>query len=157
MENVSRSRNTFWLLFFLALIVGVLAGLKLIAGSQVNNQPQVVFNHQVIFVEIVNTPEKIAQGLSGRTILKSNSGMLFIFNKPGRYSFWMKDMKFPLDFVFIKNAQVVDIAENILPPQEGESPKTVNAQQDFDKVLEINQGMVKKLNVKKGDVVEYKL
>src|SRR5882672_5260542 len=40
-------------------------------------------------------------GLSGHSPLAADEGMLFIFPAPGEYGFWMKDMLFPLDLVWI--------------------------------------------------------
>lgn len=106
-------------------------------------------------VEIADTPEKRNQGLSGREVLGDNQGMLFIFDKPGNYPFWMKKMKFGLDFVFINGDRVVDIIESVAYPAAGEEPSAVISRQDFDRVLEINQGLVKKLDLKPGAQVQF--
>ena len=51
---------------------------------------------EVINVELALTNEERTQGLSGRGNLEKNEGMLFIFDVPGEYYFWMKDMNFQL-------------------------------------------------------------
>lgn len=66
-------------------------------------------------VEVVNTVQTRKQGLSGRSSLGAD-GMLFVFAQPAQHQFWMKDMKFPLDFVWINQGQVVDLAQNIPAP-----------------------------------------
>lgn len=69
-----------------------------------------------IRVEIVDTPEKRVQGLSGRTSLEGVDGMLFIFDEPGYHEIWMKDMKFPIDIIWIdENLTVVSIDQNVSP------------------------------------------
>jgi len=75
--------------------------------------------------------------------------MLFLFDKSGRYAFWMKDMKFPLDFIWIAGDKVVDIDENIPPDYSG----TLKPETPVDKVLEINAGVCEKYGIKKGDEV----
>ena len=63
---------------------------------------------QSIRVDLALTKETQTQGLSGRGVLKDNEGMLFVFNHPGEYRFWMKDMNFPIDIVWMnENRNVV--------------------------------------------------
>lgn len=111
-------------------------------------------NKQTIYLEIADTPEKISQGLSERISLDQQRGMLFVFKKPGNYTFWMEEMKFNLDFVFINNNQVVDIVENVSFPKPGENPLTINSKSLFDKVLEINRGKIREWGIKVGDKLE---
>src|SRR3989344_7914429 len=59
----------------------------------------VTINDAKINVEIADTQDKRAKGLGGRDSLATGSGMLFIFPKADRYSFWMKGTKFPLDII----------------------------------------------------------
>jgi uncharacterized membrane protein (UPF0127 family) len=103
---------------------------------------------------VADSPEEITQGLSSRESLAKDRGMLFLFPQPGNYPFWMKEMKFNLDFVFIKDQTVVDLVENVPFPQPGESPQTVIAKEEFDKVLEVNQGKVEEIGIKVGSQVE---
>jgi len=79
--------------------------------------------------------------------------MLFIFPQLGTYQFWMKGMNFNLDFVFIKDDKVVDLVQNVPYPQLGKSPQTIVAKKPFDKVLEVNAGTIKKLNIKTNDQI----
>ncbi len=117
--------------------------------------PSLVINAKKISLEIADTPEKRTQGLSGRESLSDDSGMLFIFDSAGIYSFWMKDMNFPLDFIWIKDKKVVDLNENIPPPsQTGGNPQVVNPKENADMVLEVNAGFIKENGIKVGDGVE---
>jgi len=112
-----------------------------------------IINKHPIFIELARTEEERRQGLSGRESLVEDRGMLFIFSAPAVYTFWMNQMKFGLDFVFINGEEVVDLTENIPYPKDGEPPQSVIAKHRFDKVLEINAGMVKKWKIKIGDKV----
>lgn len=52
------------------------------------------------------------KGLMGRRKLAENHGMLFVFARPGIYSFWMKDTLIPLSVAFIdENGRVINIEE----------------------------------------------
>src|SRR6185436_18462817 len=65
----------------------------------------------VFSVEIAETPETRAQGLGDRASIGANNGMLFLFDAPGNYGFWMKDMRFSIDIMWIKDNKVVGFAE----------------------------------------------
>ncbi len=108
-----------------------------------------------VWVEIASKPADKIKGLSGRLSLAHNQGMLFVYDQPGFYSFWMKGMLFPLDFIFIKDNEVVEIVENVpYPKEEKETPVILNSSQAFDMVLEVNAGFVKENKIKTGDQIE---
>lgn len=121
-----------------------------------DSTPNITINNRTIDVEIADNDAERAQGLSGRKNLENDHGMLFIFPTSGFYSFWMKDMNFPLDFVWIDQDKVVDIMENIPQPAKGEmNLPTYTSTSPVDKVLEISAGDIKKLNIAKGDRIKY--
>jgi len=82
-------------------------GLIFIYGkpSDVTKVPNFVINGVQINVEIALTPEARTQGLSGRASLGEKEGMLFVFDAPGKYGFWMKDMNFPIDIVWFTSSE----------------------------------------------------
>ncbi len=103
-------------------------------------------------VEVADEPSEQAQGLSGRAALAPDAGMLFVFPEAGSYTFWMKNMRFPLDFVWIAGDRVVGVTENA--PPEGNNPAlTYGPPEAVDKVLEINAGDVTKYHITSGDLV----
>jgi uncharacterized membrane protein (UPF0127 family) len=77
--------------------------------------------------------------------------MIFVFDKPDYYSFWMKDMRFTLDFIFIKDNEIVDLLENIQPQSY---PKTFTSKKPADKVIEVKAGTIKNLKIKIGNFVQ---
>ncbi|MGB9707015.1 MAG: DUF192 domain-containing protein [Microgenomates group bacterium] len=103
-----------------------------------------------VWVEIAKTPQQKERGLSGRDFLPENQGMIFVFEKPDFLGFWMKGMKFPLDFVWIKDNKVVEISENI-KPEDFQPPRVLQLKIPVDKVLEVNAGFVKKYGIIIGD------
>lgn len=105
-----------------------------------------------IFVEVADTPEERERGLSGRKDLKENNGMLFVFEKEGYYAFWMKDMLFALDFIWIRKNEIVEINENV-KPENYQPPKTLLPKNKVDAVLEVKAGFVKKNNIKIGEKI----
>ncbi len=107
-----------------------------------------------ITIEIADTESALAHGLSDRPSLPSDRGMLFIFPTVEPHSFWMKDMHFPLDMIWINNNQIVAITDRIPPPAEtGGVPQIVSPGVPTDKVLEVNAGFAKQHNIQIGDTI----
>lgn len=125
--------------------------------NKVLKKPSLTINNCKINLLIADTPYKRQKGLSGKDSLPPNTGMLFIYQVPGKYPFWMKEMKFDLDFVFIKENKVVHIIKNIPCPKKNEQPKTVLSKKTFDKVLEIPAGTVNKLGIDTNQKITYHL
>lgn len=108
---------------------------------------------KMIKVELVTTLEEQERGLSGRDSLKKDKGMLFIFNQANKYSFWMKDMNFPIDIIWIgENFQVISIKKNASPDSY---PETFSPNQDAKYVLEVISSFSEKNNLREGDKVEF--
>ncbi len=79
--------------------------------------------------------------------------MLFVFDKPGRYGFWMYGMKFPLDIIWIEESlRIVHIVENAQPCSN--ICETYEPPAEALYVIEVNAGFVEKYGLKVGDVVE---
>ncbi|MBP6860420.1 MAG: DUF192 domain-containing protein [Candidatus Pacebacteria bacterium] len=67
-------------------------------------------------IEIADTNAARVQGLSGRSALADDYGMLFVFEDVGRYGFWMKDMYLVIDIIWIKdNGEIVGIEREVSP------------------------------------------
>lgn len=122
-------------------------------GSKAANAEFFKIGETAFSVEIADTSESRANGLSGRENLGADSGMLFVFDAPASYGFWMKGMKFPLDMVWISGDSVVGFSEN-LPPASGLIPKIYFPPEPVDKALELNAGSVKMRGLKVGDKVQ---
>ena len=114
-----------------------------------------IINGQTFKLLIADTPKLRNRGLSYRESLSRDSGMLFIFEKKDFYSFWMNEMKFPLDFLWINDETIVDSDENIQVYTDG-GITTVEPSESVNKVLEFNSGIIKKYAIKKGDKITFK-
>lgn len=116
----------------------------------------VTIREHTICVEIRDTDAERQRGLSGRDPLREKHGMLFLFPLPGKYTFWMKEMKFALDFLWIRDSRVVDITQNVPPPEAGtplNQLKVYGPAQEVDQVLELNAGTITSLGIATGDAV----
>jgi uncharacterized membrane protein (UPF0127 family) len=102
-----------------------------------------------IHAELADTPEKMTRGLSGRKYIDKNKGMIFSYNEPGIYSFWMKDMKFPIDIIWVgANEKIVDITKSAIPESY---PKTFSSKEPAKYVIETNSGWCDQNNIKIGN------
>lgn len=109
---------------------------------------------------VARSPGMRKKGLSKMESLPLTSGMLFVFGKDGRWGFWMKDMKFAIDIIWIdENKRIVDIVKNA-PPEPGKKDKELTVYKpaaDAMYVLEINAGMSDFNNLEIGDTVNFNL
>ena len=161
-------QKKFVFFLILAVIVGMLVAWKFLprATNDQKNLRRLKVGQAEVRVEVAVTAEQKSRGLAGRENLAEGEGMMFVFSsigrsasggeQPGQYGFWMKGMKFPLDFVWIADNKVVEITEDI-PVDVNESPKVYQPQPAIDAMLEVNAGWAGRNGVKVGDrvVVEW--
>ena len=123
------------------------------------SQPLVTIGSATWPVELAITPMERGQGLSGREVLPEGTGMLFIFEGDQHLAFWMPDMNFPLDMVWIDSGcQVVDATLNAPVPESGQGladlPRfSPNSPARF--VLEINAGEFLAAGISAGERVAF--
>lgn len=108
---------------------------------------------KILKIDLALTSETQQQGLSERNKLAEDEGMLFVFNHMDKYSFWMKDMNFALDIIWIgEDFRVVYIKKNALPESY---PETFTPDKNAKYVLEVNASFSRENNLKVGDQVEF--
>lgn len=115
------------------------------------NNPSTQLGNKSYKLEVADTAEARQQGLSGREKLKDDEGLLFVFNQPGRQCFWMKDMKFSIDIIWLDaNKKVVQLEKNIAPSTYPNTFCADNAQY----VIELNAGQVRDAKIARGQVFD---
>ena len=114
----------------------------------------IIIGNLAVNVELADTNQKRAKGLSGRKELKKNEGMLFIFPKTGRYTFWMKGCYIDLDIAFITTDGIIqEIYSMKKEPlnMPDEYLRTYTPHSDRIKyALELNCGWFKENNIMPG-------
>ena len=101
-------------------------------------------------VDIADTLSEWQTGLTGRTALAEDAGMLFVFDQEQPLSFWMKDTLIPLSIAFIDSqGRIIDI-QDMQPLDETSHPSAAPAQY----ALEVNQGFFGERGIMVGDTVE---
>jgi hypothetical protein len=150
-------------LTFIALVILAFAYNFLAKNQEINpkneNMPKTLKIGQITLnVEIADTEAERVQGLSGREKLGESEGLLFVFDREGYYSFWMKDMKFPIDMAWLdKNKRIIYIEKNVSPETY---PKIFYAMKDNIPipslyVLETNANFFENSKIKIGDFAEF--
>ncbi len=107
-------------------------------------------------VEVADTLKKRSLGLGKRTYLKKGWGMLFVFEKRKPHRFWMKDMQFPLDIIWLDNHRIVHIIHNAKPANSRDEPEVMTSPVPVNFVLEIAAGRAAKLRLKSGQRMKFK-
>jgi uncharacterized protein len=136
------------------ILIGCLflfSGMKVDGIGQFN---KLKINGKTISLIVVDTPAGRAHGLSDRESLPENSAMLFVFQDPDKYGFWMKDMKFPIDMIWLDPAfKVVYIAQNVSP---NTYPQVFTPPEKSLYVLETNANFAYENDIKVGSVLDFK-
>ncbi|MDJ0535619.1 MAG: DUF192 domain-containing protein [Xenococcaceae cyanobacterium MO_207.B15] len=107
---------------------------------------------EIIELEVAKTPEEQSKGLMFREELPDNRGMFFPFSTPRITRFWMKNCLVPLDMIFLRDGQVVAIAEQVPPCYTAPEDCPVYGPNVLvNGVLELRSGRAKELNLDIGD------
>ncbi len=138
------------LLLILVLIIGASVFFTFFKKEEVVDKIKI--NDLEFSVEIVSNVQERMKGLSGRSGLCENCGMLFIFDKVDQYGFWMKDMNFDIDILWIKNGEIAYIEKGV----SHETPEVVyNPNVESAMVLELDSRTVEEFRIEVGDKIEF--
>jgi len=151
-KRVMENRSWHVLILFLSAFMVSSCGLH-----HVSSKDKMCFNRHCIDVEIVWRKKDMLRGLQFRDSLAENSGMLFVFRRSARHSFWMKDTYIPLDIIWLDKAgRVVSIARNV-PPCKKQTCPSYEPSADALYVLEVKAGTVSRLGIRVQDEAVLKL
>lgn len=129
--------------------------------SSISCDEQITINQKVFkCVELADTPDLRANGLSGRPELTIDEAMLFRFDEPAQHGIWMKEMLFPLDILWAdESGKIVTIEKNVSPqtcpqPFSQDNCQVFSSGQPALYVLEILAGQVDANDINVGDTIE---
>jgi hypothetical protein len=135
--------------------------IKSFPGDNIYLHAKVVVNGFDVMADIALTSEQQTKGLDVKNNLTENQGMLFVFQQPYRYGFWMTGMKFPIDIIWLDSNGVVTHIEHSLKPCPPASSNLACPvyfpEKDSQYVLETVAGFSMKHNVRLGTHVSFEL
>ncbi|MFZ2205189.1 MAG: DUF192 domain-containing protein [Minisyncoccia bacterium] len=142
------------IIFSILVVVGFFLIQNYIPKKEIKetNAQYIKIAGQKLKIDLALNQQTQEQGLSGRNSLREDEGMLFVFEKPSHNLFWMKDMNFPIDMIWInEDLHVVYIKKNAKPES---FPESFGPDENTKYVLEVVSGFGDKNNLKEGDSVE---
>ncbi len=129
-----------------------------ISGNDSYQRVNITVNEQVLFADVSTTNEQRTKGLTVKDALAENEAMLFVFDNEAKHRFWMKDMKFPIDIMWIgSDKTVIDIENSVQPCSYGLLCSTYEPEGDSLYVLETAGGFAQRYGIVKGTFVQFEL
>ena len=126
--------------------------------TQQLNLPETVTIGGVAFnLDVAADDASLARGLSNRTLLPQDAGMLFVFPTEEIVTFWMKDMLFPVDVLFINSSgSIIDI--QTMQTESGVADEQLTRYQSSGPALfalEINAGLAEQFGFQTGMLAQF--
>lgn len=112
---------------------------------------EISINEIKLKVEIADTPESRQKGLMFRKSLPEEQGMLFIFEKEQKMSFWMKNTEIPLSIAYISKSGIIKEIFDMKPLSE----KAIKSSHTVLYALEVNQNYFNKKGIVVGDSIHF--
>ncbi len=133
--------------YIIVLLIIVISSLIFAAVS--SKKPSLTTNYGSIDLLIADTPLLRQRGLSGRSELDENTGMLFLFDSAkSQNCFWMKDMNFAIDMIWLdSDKNVVSVEQNVTPET---FPSSFCPEVPALYGLEVNSGIADELKISNG-------
>ena len=139
-------------LFIKLLILGVLIVAAGVVGSR-HAQISLRLGARSFEYETARTQAEQEKGLSDRTSLPKNRAMVFAFDQPAIQCFWMKDMNFPIDMIWLDaNKTIIHIEQNVQP---NTYPHAFCPHSPAKYVVEVNANTSAEAGIKVGDQVSF--
>lgn len=141
--------------FKFIILIPFIVLLFLLLRAVIGNDTKAIFlpNDYRLNAEVADSPKEIAKGLSGRQSIKINQAMLFIYEASDEYCYWMKDMNFSVDIIWLnENKEVVDIEFDVAPSTY---PQTFCPSGPARFVIETKSGVAGSAQLKIGSQVNF--
>jgi uncharacterized membrane protein (UPF0127 family) len=122
-------------------------------GQTLPISAQATIAGHTIGLEVARTPKQQAMGLMYRIALEDYRGMLFKFESPQLVRFWMKNVRIPLDMIFLQDGEVKAITASVPPCTTSPCP-TYGPETLVNQVIELRGGRAAELGLKVGDQVK---
>lgn len=172
--NISSARKMLVVIAVLAVIIALIywlredeAGEVIYMPDKATEEPSFVKEGELSFldegstdtlmhiaIEVADDNQQRSQGMMYRSSMADTTGMLFIFDSPNEQSFWMKNVKIPLDIMYVAaDSTIFMIYKSVMPY----SDKSIPSEEEALYVVEVNGGFSNRYNIEEGDRITFKL
>ena len=140
------------LLVIIVAVTLLVVGYSFLNKKTIDATEVLTIGNATVLYERADTEALRTQGLSGTTYLSEAEGMLFVYDAPTIPRFWMKDMNYPIDIIWISAEKKVIGFEEAVHPDT--FPATFSPDTPVQYVLEVHSGFTRRANVDVGTLVE---
>jgi len=149
--------TTGWVILGMLVLIGLYAWFVLRGGSEPSHFILTFPDGTRVVAETAHSDAERLLGLIFKEKLPENMGMLFIFDEPDQHRLWTKNVRFPIDLIWLdSNRRIIGFEENLLPCRQDTCPTYMPKQQALY-ALEIPTGFVKRHGLKTETVVAFDL
>lgn len=142
-------------LLVLLILIGIVVG-PLISLTRRSEEVPLKLGQGEYAVRVVSEGAERVRGLSGTASLPKDKGMLFVFDRDGRWGIWMKDMNYPIDILWLDTSKkVVDMTERVSPSSYPSTTFRPKAPARY--VLELAAGSVAGASIAMGDQATFNI
>jgi uncharacterized membrane protein (UPF0127 family) len=128
-----------------------------VPANNAYRQVNVTVNGVNVLADIASTEEQQTRGLAIKDHLNENEAMIFVFSVAGNHAFWMKDMKFPIDIIWMDANKTVVHIEHSLNPCTPISCPIYQPDVNSLYVIETVSGFANKYHIVEGTKIEFNL
>jgi len=138
-----------------AVVIFMLVFISVFLRSKVTHIRIFLPDGETIIADLAKTEEERTQGLMFRNTLNDDQGMLFVFEEEGLYFFWMKNMNFAIDILWLDRQKRIVHLELNVPPCKKEPCPTYAPDLPAKYVLELKAGSIERRKLKLFDRIDF--
>jgi len=138
-----------------AVVIFMLVFISVFLRSKVTHIRIFLPDGETIIADLAKTEEERTQGLMFRNTLNDDQGMLFVFEEEGLYFFWMKNMNFAIDILWLDRQKRIVHLELNVPPCKKEPCPTYAPDLPAKYVLELKAGSIERRKLKLFDQIDF--
>ncbi len=139
-----------------AVLWAVTAGRNRTAYCQINPELETIdmqIGSEKFIAEVARSGSDQARGLSGRDCLDDGRAMLFPYDRPGDYCFWMKDMNFAIDMIWLDDDKKIVTVEQAVQPDS--YPESFCPERPAQYVVEVPAGTAGRLQLTSSQHISF--
>ncbi|VAX20346.1 hypothetical protein MNBD_NITROSPINAE02-977 [hydrothermal vent metagenome] len=110
---------------------------------------------QTVSVEVMSSGDQRAKGLMYRDGLEEGTGMFFVYPEEQLLAFWMKNMRFSIDIIFIDKNFVIRKIWRSVPPCVDEPCEIYQSVENVRYTLEVDAGFCEQYGVMEKQRIQY--